>query len=296
MQSVLPAQEPPLTSALAAGLSCASTTRKRAICVALSRCVLSAVFVPAPNGALEASLGGSWSGPRTKERLNKGIRYFPISAAIPLRIRTKNSTAPLTSSTNSIRKSGFINSSLRIVTTPGLLSGKMKCKTSIYFSYYFLSEELRNTIRYCPQREQHFGRRYGTSLMHTNLCNFDHFRGRVVYKTGSSLPMREHCEIVEIRNSADVVGYSCSRTASTQCSDCGSELCKPHAENCDTCRSIFCPSCFLFHQSQHSKAPQRIANNIKSERTPSPQRLPAKVNQCSHLSFRLSQIRVASSC
>ena len=35
MQSVLPAQEPPLTSALAAGLSCASTTRKRAICVAL---------------------------------------------------------------------------------------------------------------------------------------------------------------------------------------------------------------------------------------------------------------------
>src|SRR6266581_1072938 len=150
MQSVLPAQEPPLTSALAAGLSCASTTRKRAICVALSRCVLSAVFVPAPNGALEASLGGSWSGPRTKERLNKGIRYFPISAAIPLRIRTKNSTAPLTSNTNSLRKSGFINSSLRIVTTPSLLSGKMKCRTSIYSSYV-LSEELRNTIRYCPQ-------------------------------------------------------------------------------------------------------------------------------------------------
>src|SRR5947209_10792138 len=31
------------------------------------------------------------------------------------------------------------------------------------------------------------------------------------------------CEIVEIRNSADAVGFPCSRTASTQCSDCGSE-------------------------------------------------------------------------
>src|SRR6266567_3534237 len=173
----------------------------------------------------------------------QGNSLFPISAAIPLRIRTKNSTAPLTSSTNSIRKSGFINSSLRIVTTPGLLSGKMKCKTSIYFSYYFLSEELRNTIRYCPQREQHFGRRYGTSSMHTNLCNFDLFRGRVVYKTGSSLPMREHCEIVEMRNSADAVGYSCSRTASTQCSDCGTELCESHTESCSACHSVFCPSC-----------------------------------------------------
>src|SRR5438552_2158545 len=32
-----------------------------------------------------------------------------------------------------------------------------------------------------------------------------------------------HCEVVEMRNSADAVGYLCSRTASTQCSDCGSE-------------------------------------------------------------------------
>src|SRR5947208_3996548 len=29
-----------------------------------------------------------------------------------------------------------------------------------------------------------------------------------------------HCEVVEMRNSADAVGYLCSRTASTQCSDC----------------------------------------------------------------------------
>src|SRR5438552_17170272 len=38
------------------------------------------------------------------------------------------------------------------------------------------------------------------------------------------------CEVGEMRNSTDAVGYLCSRTASTQCSDCGSELCESHAE------------------------------------------------------------------
>jgi len=65
--------------------------------------------------------------------------------------------------------------------------------------------------------------------------------------------MPERCEVVEVRNLADAVGYSCSRTASTQCSDCGIELCEPHAETCGTCRTIFCPSCSYFHQAQHSK-------------------------------------------
>src|SRR5438093_3653050 len=52
--------------------------------------------------------------------------------------------------------------------------------------------------------------------------------------------MPAHCEVVEMRNSADVVGYSCSRTANTQCSDCGSELCESHAETCGMCRAVFC--------------------------------------------------------
>src|SRR5438552_15199239 len=69
----------------------------------------------------------------------------------------------------------------------------------------------------------------------------------------SRLPsMSVHCEVVEIRNSADAVGYSCSRTASTQCSDCGGELRESHAETCSGCRSIFCPSCLSFHQ-EHTK-------------------------------------------
>src|SRR5439155_23361825 len=61
------------------------------------------------------------------------------------------------------------------------------------------------------------------------------------------------CEGVEMRNSADAIGDRCSRTASTQCSDCGSELCESHAETCGACRSIFCSPCFFFHREQHSK-------------------------------------------
>jgi hypothetical protein len=61
------------------------------------------------------------------------------------------------------------------------------------------------------------------------------------------------CEVIEIRNSADAVGSLCSRTASTQCSDCGTELCESHTETCGACRSIFCPPCLSFHQTEHPK-------------------------------------------
>src|SRR5437899_6003418 len=33
--------------------------------------------------------------------------------------------------------------------------------------------------------------------------------------------MPERCEVVEMRNLADVVGYACSRSASKECTDCG---------------------------------------------------------------------------
>src|SRR5437016_7064330 len=65
--------------------------------------------------------------------------------------------------------------------------------------------------------------------------------------------MPERCEVIEIRNSADADGFPCSRTASMQCFDCGSELCESHTETCGICNGIFCPSCFSFHSVQHSK-------------------------------------------
>jgi hypothetical protein len=40
--------------------------------------------------------------------------------------------------------------------------------------------------------------------------------------------MPEHCEVIEMRNSADAVSYACSRAASTQCFDCGADLCESH--------------------------------------------------------------------
>src|SRR6266480_1091405 len=61
------------------------------------------------------------------------------------------------------------------------------------------------------------------------------------------------CEVVEMRNSADEIGYSCSRTANAECSDCGSELCESHTETCGICNGVFCPSCLTFHSVQHSK-------------------------------------------
>src|SRR5438128_1244854 len=65
--------------------------------------------------------------------------------------------------------------------------------------------------------------------------------------------MPVHCEVVEVRNSADAVGYPCSRTTSKECSDCGIQLCEDHVESCGGCHAIFCPPCFLFHRAQHSK-------------------------------------------
>src|SRR5438105_15840354 len=61
------------------------------------------------------------------------------------------------------------------------------------------------------------------------------------------------CEVIEIRNSADAVGYSCPGAASKECSDCGIQVREDHAEPCGTCFSIFCPPCRFLHRAQHSK-------------------------------------------
>src|SRR5438552_8196192 len=66
--------------------------------------------------------------------------------------------------------------------------------------------------------------------------------------------MPESCEIVEVRNVADADGFPCSRTASKQCFDCGSELCESHTETCGICNGVFCPSCLSFHSVQHPQS------------------------------------------
>ena len=71
------------------------------------------------------------------------------------------------------------------------------------------------------------------------------------------------CEVIEIRNSADAVGYSCPGAASKECSDCGIQVCEDHAEPCGTCFSIFCPPCrFLIERSTRSPR----TGNVESEK------------------------------
>ncbi len=75
-----------------------------------------------------------------------------------------------------------------------------------------------------------------------------------------------HCEVVEIRNSADADGFPCSRTASTQCFDCGSELCESHTETCGICNGIFCPSCLSFNQCSTPKLHQQTTGKFGNEK------------------------------
>ena len=92
------------------------------------------------------------------------------------------------------------------------------------------------------ERERHSEPCCGLAFVCISLCGFVNY---------PSMP--KSCEVVELRNSADVVGYPCPGAASKECSDCGIRLCEDHAETCGTCRSIFCPPCRFLHRAQHSK-------------------------------------------
>jgi predicted sulfurtransferase len=73
------------------------------------------------------------------------------------------------------------------------------------------------------------------------------------------------CDVVEISNLADVLGYPCAKISSQQCSDCGIAICDAHTETCDICRDVFCPSCMSFHQAAHPK-PATAENRLDQER------------------------------
>ncbi len=78
------------------------------------------------------------------------------------------------------------------------------------------------------------------------------------------------CEIVEMRDSADAVGYSGPRTASKECSDCGSELCESHRKPVtDATRSSARPA-FSSVQRSTSKLHRQTTGKFENERPPSP--------------------------
>ena len=77
------------------------------------------------------------------------------------------------------------------------------------------------------------------------------------------------CEIVEIRDSADAVGYSGPRTANAECSDCGSELCESHTETCAASVTVYsvlraCPSIHCSTPNLH----QQTTGNVENEKGP----------------------------
>ena len=73
--------------------------------------------------------------------------------------------------------------------------------------------------------------------------------------------MPVHCEVIEMRNSADAVGYPCSRAACKGCSDCGIGLCEDQAESCGTSLSIFSPPCRFIEGSTRIQR----TGNVESE-------------------------------
>lgn len=74
------------------------------------------------------------------------------------------------------------------------------------------------------------------------------------------------CEIVEVSNVADAVGYPCAKIATCQCSECGIAICGDHTETCEMCGGPFCPSCLSFHQVQASHPKPVAAEHERRER------------------------------
>jgi hypothetical protein len=67
---------------------------------------------------------------------------------------------------------------------------------------------------------------------------------------------RQRCDPLRSHRSPKSGGcrwHSLFKNSSKQCSDCGIELCERHAETCEMCHDIFCPSSMYFHQKEHPK-------------------------------------------
>ena len=71
-----------------------------------------------------------------------------------------------------------------------------------------------------------------------------------------ALEAMSYCGVVEVRSLEDALGATCARSATAQCSDCGTALCDAHAERCELCSETFCPGCVSFHRTEHPRPAQ----------------------------------------
>jgi hypothetical protein len=74
------------------------------------------------------------------------------------------------------------------------------------------------------------------------------------------------CEVVEMANLSDEVGYPCGKRSGQNCSDCGIRICEAHVEMCDVCHDVFCPSCLSFHLAQAQPPEPATAERERRER------------------------------
>jgi hypothetical protein len=117
-----------------------------------------------------------------------------------------------------------------------------------------------------PERE---GTRSRRSLHQLHLCRSPSLLvpEAVIYRCDVGA-MSARCEIVELRNPTDTVGYACTRDASAHCDDCGSGLCGEHWFKCHLCRQTFCAGCLSFHQdSAPPKPATRVGSGILEKRS-----------------------------
>ena len=80
------------------------------------------------------------------------------------------------------------------------------------------------------------------------------------------MALTQYCEIVEVSHIEDTLGYPSGREALGECSDCGTHVCREHAERCSHCEQLFCISCLNLHETTLSKKPAREDGRRVSEK------------------------------
>jgi hypothetical protein len=72
-----------------------------------------------------------------------------------------------------------------------------------------------------------------------------------------------YCEVVEVSQVEDALGYPCGRDTVGECTDCGTRVCNEHVEKCPHCDELFCITCLSFHES--TVAAKKPAHDTQGE-------------------------------
>lgn len=124
------------------------------------------------------------------------------------------------------------------------------------------------------ERDDNINRRKRQRQTRDNLASL---RKDVVFSGGLSLwqlqwktdllwgksEMKEgNCEIMLAAGRDTASSYPCGCASIAACTECGSNVCDLHAEQCDVCHGILCGSCYDLHVGKsHGKPVQPVREN-----------------------------------